>query len=409
MAITVNQSPADGQSAHFPLWHVVNSDLVGSTNLRCLFDIYIGGVFISRHKIYSPPDIGVNFYFDAAPIVRAYIDRYFNPTNAFYSWTTNDIYVEYQVQYGEQYTTSGGTVVTNASQASTTHKAYNCYSSHLQAGSLVVMGAGHQCPTDRDLTQVYFAPSYSFFLPYLRAAAASTHFFFAHSRDSTIFTQGTLSSGGILTGNLGKLTQLRISRELFTSVNPAYFTDATQYVQVEFGNGTAPSNFIVRADVWCNPKHEPIVLTFLNRYGAYESFVFGLVNKLEVEYERNAFQPTGWVKTSESAVIPPPDPSFYIGGIANLNTTTKVYNPTDSVFSIRHKYSYKLISDFVTETNYNWLKQLVASPSVYMEQGGYFYPVRVRDDKWTQKKSGVDKMFNLEITIDSFNNIYSNG
>jgi hypothetical protein len=403
MPIIVNQSPSDGQSVHFPLWHVVNSDLVGSTNLRCLFDIYIGGVFISRHKIYSPPDIGVNFYFDAAPIVRGYVERYFNPTNALFSWSTDDIYVEYEVQYGEQYTTTGGTVVTNANQSSSTHKVYNAYTPHHQAGSLVVVSGGHQILTDRDTSNVLIPRDGTFFIPYLKSTIGTNM-----SALVETYNGGTLIASPFQISayaGLGKLIQLRVSQSIINAITGGTFPDTVTKYIVKINNGTTIVSTTV--NISCN-KNTPIQLHFLNRYGGFETFSFGLVNRLEAEYERNRYSPTGWAKTSISPINPPPDPSFYVGNINNLNTTTKVYNPTDSLYSIRHKYSYKLISDYVTETDYNWLRQLIASPAIYMEDNTYFYPVTVRETKWSQKKQGPDKMFNLEITIDSSNNIYSN-
>jgi hypothetical protein len=69
-------------------------------------------------------------------------------------------------------------------------------------------------------------------------------------------------------------------------------------------------------------------------------------------------------------------------------------------FAVKQKVSYSLNSDYVNATDYNWLKELIASPEVYMERGGYYYPAIVTDNNWTEKKRISDKLFNLAITIE---------
>lgn len=135
--------------------------------------------------------------------------------------------------------------------------------------------------------------------------------------------------------------------------------------------------------------------------------IFGLVNKREVEFQREYYSPDEFVKQSIPFIIPAPDPSVFVGTSTNFKSTTKVYNPMKVQRSTMHKLTYNLTSDFVTEKNYTWLKQLLASPEIYIEQNAYFYPVTVTNSRWSEKKTVSDKMFNLDLNVEAFSNVYS--
>ena len=69
-------------------------------------------------------------------------------------------------------------------------------------------------------------------------------------------------------------------------------------------------------------------------------------------------------------------------------------------FATKQRITYKLISDWVNFTDYNWLKELIASPEVYMERNNQFVPVTIGTTSWSEKKRYADKTFNLELDID---------
>jgi len=69
-------------------------------------------------------------------------------------------------------------------------------------------------------------------------------------------------------------------------------------------------------------------------------------------------------------------------------------------FTTQQRVTYKLISDWVNFTDYNWLKELIASPEVYMERNNQFVPVMIATTNWAEKKRFADKTFNLELDID---------
>ena len=60
-----------------------------------------------------------------------------------------------------------------------------------------------------------------------------------------------------------------------------------------------------------------------------------------------------------------------------------------------------LISDYVNEQEYLLIRQLLASPMVYAQMNNEtkFIPVTIELNDWVQKIQGVDKMFNIELTM----------
>jgi hypothetical protein len=68
-------------------------------------------------------------------------------------------------------------------------------------------------------------------------------------------------------------------------------------------------------------------------------------------------------------------------------------------YAISQAVTFKLTSDWLSETDYDWLRELINSPEVYMERGGYYYPVTIGTTQWQQKYRQVDKMFNLSLDV----------
>jgi hypothetical protein len=77
-----------------------------------------------------------------------------------------------------------------------------------------------------------------------------------------------------------------------------------------------------------------------------------------------------------------------------------VFNGGSVQFNTQHTITYKLTSDWLSLTDYTWIRDLIASPEVYMENGGTFIPVKITTSQWTQKKQYVDKVYNLELDIE---------
>jgi hypothetical protein len=121
MAITITQAPESFASLHDDLWHVVTSDNTSQSNFKYVVDVYVASSIVARLKLFPDPteDCGA---VNVANIVRNYWSSYFRPptTQTAFAYEGNDIYVDYELKFGEEY---GGVTYLNLTTA--TYKAYN--------------------------------------------------------------------------------------------------------------------------------------------------------------------------------------------------------------------------------------------------------------------------------------------
>lgn len=358
---------------------------------------------VHRAKIYTRPDMTIHAFYDASPIIRNYFNRYFNPasTNSSYlSWNTNGYFIDYQMKYGEEYISPiTGLPVTIYNQHTTTHRVYNTYLDHMQAGTLNSIPAAFSLLTDRDVDQWWIAPSFHNFIPFRKTTGLN---FLIQAVGS-----GWTSTEGFVSANVpGDLLQYNISKATINALPTGALSDDEERIYVHFTDSFS-SQITIRPFLWCDRRYEPMPVTFLNKYGGYETVVFGMINRKMLDVTEGRYEIDPFVLGTASTIPNPPDTTFFVSYARNFNQSTKVYNPQVKSSYKRQALSFTLNSDNLTEKNYKWLQQLIASPEIYIERGGYFYPALITDNKWEEKKGTVDKIFNMTINLTSFDNIYS--
>lgn len=129
---------------------------------------------------------------------------------------------------------------------------------------------------------------------------------------------------------------------------------------------------------------------FENEYGAFDSFNFTKNSKRSSEGERKSFTTN--------------KPNLDSSGI-------NYYHSEEKKVDYYGKFSNKvnLVSDFLTETENNWLKEMVFSNKAYLEfetsQGVRdFKPCKILSTSWSEKKTAIDKLFILEAEIELTDN-----
>ena len=136
-------------------------------------------------------------------------------------------------------------------------------------------------------------------------------------------------------------------------------------------------------------RYETRRIEFLNSLGGFDFFNFTKVSKRNEKIERKFF------KMNQD----------------NLDTTD---GSIDYSISDREKVQYytisrpsmKLTSDWVSVDVYNYLLEMMSSPEVYLHEADNVtgamqrIPVKSLKGNWEEKRSQVDNVFNLEVTID---------
>jgi hypothetical protein len=390
MAITIDSSPASYSSLHGALYFVVTSTNRAVENFKYVCDIYVNNNLVARLKSFPQPasEKGI---FNVAPIVRNYWNSYFKPTGSTaFAYTGSDIYVSYQVKFGEDY---GGTTYTNLQTQSAT--AYNYVQDYLYNPNSDAFltptkydtaYAGFYL-TNRDKTQVQFPKSLlgtgKLYTSFLSDAENTTKNISlditrVNGTTSTNYTGATQSWKDYA---LIDISPLGINTYLGAEV----IGEATNYYDVKAKIAGVQTD-VIRVNLSCT-QYDVIPLHFLNSVGGYETFHFTLVNRQSRSIERQSFERLQYEYESATTAMD------------MVDAYGRLYGGTIP-FTTKQKLTYKLISDWVNFTDYNWLKELIASPEVYLQRGSQFVPVNISTTSWQEKKRFADKTFNLELDID---------
>jgi len=384
MAITINNTPSVYQSFHEDLWFVVSSNNTGQTNFKYVFDVYINSVLVARIKSYPQPGTNKGI-FNAASIVRNYWSSYFQPATSqtAFNYIGSGNRINYVIKFGEEY---GGTLYTNLSEDDT--DAFNYYP-NITDGKGAFDGTNYQGQfagyllTKRDKTQLQTNQTGNRLFISLQNTDINTPI---NWRVDVIRSNGNTQSNGPII-SISDIVVFDISpTALNTYLGSSFITSATESYVVKFFNYTTGDYFDeVTVTKICQPRHTHIPLHFLNSVGGYDTIIFTLVNRESRNIERKSFEQSDWQYRSSD---------MYRWNQYN------VFNGGAVQFNTQHTITYKLTSDWLTITDYTWIRDLIASPEVYMENGGTFIPIKITTSQWIQKKQYVDKVYNLELDIE---------
>lgn len=381
MAITINSTPESYPSAHDNLYFVVTSDNVLQVGFKYVFDVVINSTIVSRIKLFPDPN-STKGIFNAGGIIRNYLSGYFKPnaTQTAFAYTGNDLYVSYEIRFGEDY---DGTTYTNLTSG--TYKAFNFVNPIFRDFSTSYYQPKiNTWLTPRDITVAEVATGEKLYIGWMNTAGTTTNL--------TLTIQKYLN-GGATDGTSSTGSSVICSAFVLFDLSPgainAYlgttFITASTYqygVKVNYG-GNQSSEFKIK--LTCNPRWTPTTLHFLNKLGGYDSFAFRLVNRRSASVEKKSFDQMSWQ---------------YNGTGMSRYDSYKRINPGNSTFAVSENVSFKLVSDYINQTDYLWAKDLITSPEVYFEQDGYYYPVSIKTTTWEEKNRIADKMFNFDLTVE---------
>jgi len=381
MAITINSTPEAYPSAHDNLYFVVTSDNVMQVGFKFVFDVLINSTIVSRIKLFPDPN-NTKGIFNAGGIIRNYLAGYFKPnaTQTAFAYTGNDLFVNYEIRFGEDY---GGTTYTNLTSG--TYKAFNFVNPIFRDFSTSYYQPKiNTWLTPRDITAAEVAVGEKLYAGWMNTAGTTTNLTMTVQK----YLNGGSNDGASSTGSsviCDAFVLLDLSPGAINAYLGTTFITANTYqygVKLNYG-GNQSSEFKIK--LACNPRWTPTTLHFLNKLGGYDSFAFRLLNKRSAQVEKKSFEQMTWQ---------------YSGGSMSRYNANKVINAGSNTFAVKENVSFKLVSDYINQTDYLWMKDLITSPEVYYEQGGYYYPVSIKGSTWEEKNRIADKMFNFELNVE---------
>jgi len=369
MAITIQSSPTAFSSAHDALYHVVTSSNVANSNFKYVFDLSIGGNLVSTIKAF--PDSGGYGIFDASPIVRNYFDSGFNPnTSTVLQNASTGLFCNYTISYGEEY---GGVTYPNL----TTISSYYGWNYSADPFGNTLGDYANKFVTSRDKTTLEVISGEKLFMTYMNTAGTGV----------TASIQ-KITSNGTNDGSASVGATLSTSNTLLLDLSPtaintylgsSFITSTTYGYQVTVGSDTITITQVVA------PKWTPMLITFLNQYGGYETFGFRLLSRQQKKFNRSTYKVNEIVRSG--------------GNMINKSGANVFYGGVQSFAGVVD-YSYLVVSDYLNLKDYNVGSQLLASPEAYLHLNGSYYPIVMRSTDWTEKNLTSDKNFNYELTFD---------
>jgi hypothetical protein len=398
MAITIQSSPAPYSSMHDDLWFVSSSTNVGQTAFKFVYDVYVNGSQVSRTKVYpSPSAEGSYGVFNASPMVRSFVTNYFEPSGSSILVASNDkIKVDSQIRVGEEYV-SGGNLITIPNVASGALSSYNYYPPLFADilfvnnntplvlsdyyDNLLLENFTDDWITERDNEKITIEYGDNFYATYFKITAGTYSAWVDVINESGAVID-TVSGGITFSGEMNLFNCQ--AGHINTFAGRTLITEATYGYNVYLKRGVAVSRklqFIQK----CYPKYKQYNLHFLNRLGGWDTMKFALVNRRSTELQRASYRRNDWQLSGNT--------------MSNIDSYNK-YNETTLNYAIQHKDKFHLISDWVSQQDYEWLGQLFASTIVYMEVQGAYFPVTISSTNYEYKLETSDKLFNFEIDIE---------
>jgi len=383
MAAVISETPAAYSPAHEDLWFKFTSGNSGTTNFKFVVNVIVNGDTATTIKVF-PDASGYGFY-NASPVVRSYFQNYFEPSgNSILAASSDKFKVSYVIQAGEEVS---GVITTN--QASGTYTAANYYRplfSDWYASGSQTFSSYYAAPltqyeddflTEKDLN---FNASLSdkVFVSFFRK---NTGTYTAYC--DVVNEVGTTLSSHNATISLNEFNLLNIGTDAINTWAGSTLIGSSAYGYKFYINRSGHSSRKIFVRLKCYPKFQPINLYFLNRLGGWDTMKFALVNRRISSFERNTFQKPQWQT---------------LDGSKKITDAYNRLNETSINFSIQHTNKMSLISDWISEQDSYWGQQLVASPQIYMEMNGGYFPVTIDENQYDFKYDNFNKTFNIQLT-----------
>lgn len=368
MAITNLGYPSGSPSIQDTLWHIFDSD-VTNTDLKYVMDLFVGGVQQVRVKLYPEPVNGRG-YFDAGPIVRNTMTyNWLTPKEELFVCEPNvsgQVAQTYQYRIGEE---TGGVTTLNLASGNVTAYNFNAPLFKRKVSDLTQYN-GKALSNRPNYIDVSLTDNL-----YIGGKDVSGVTVATYNASNLFATSANLSLSG-----LRAFAQLNIGpNAINTTYGSALINSSTNFYLVTIGTS------IFRVNIRCNNKYESYNLHFLNSLGVFDTAIFDLASRLQMDVQRKGFETRDYTLGSNSVTY------------FDIN---KKYNDSKINYLNVKDHGYKLTMDAPTDAEYEWLAELIASPQVYFEVDGYYYPVSIKTNSYEYSKYVNNRLKVFEVEID---------
>lgn len=377
MAYAINFTPPAYSSVHGDLIYTVSdaakiADPVTYPNLKFIGDVYVGAVLVARLKKVPDPATGIGI-FNVGPVIRNYMLTKFDPfINSLVAQELGDTGFSLSVtmHFGEEYAyVNHLDIIVDSARMY-----FNNYNGRLVGITSSLINFQNRVASNRPFIGKTFLSSVYNLIPYFPTSTTPVQYIV------TTYGGGIVLNTTFTPTAAFRMQVLNISPVALNAVQPGTITAATQFYTVQIGSLTYTFNVI------CEPMYQSYMIHFLNQYGGFDSRIFSKVSRRTFDITKADFGKLPYIVDST--------------GLPTYKSNNGVYNENVSTYSVQYKEKLLLNSDLLTDGEYVWLADLLISPMVYIEDGGYFFPCVITDTNYEEKKYANDDLTNLTINIE---------
>ena len=393
MAITILANPKDFAPVYNKMEYLISSTNSGEPNYAYLVDIYINGSGTKTVRLRIPlrPSDSYGKVDIHRVLESALTSNVGSPTGDAGTYNASDSSLSYIVEFGEEY---GTTVVQYPNEETDiSRKAFNASLEKRPFINWDVTEYKLDGITKKFLTN----------MPDNNKVSIDSHgwlYYIENVSPSTTITYFNVN-GYDANGNFLYSTQIDASASSgdiqFVPSSPASLNNI-DVANILVGSQPIINEFIASYNIQARGvglysetrtfvieescKYNTNTLIFQNNLGAFDSFTFYLGDMSTTAIERKDMK-------------------------VNVDTVVG----TDIVYSMneREKVTYytkksetiKLMSDWITEAESNWLLELMSSPEIYLQEGNELTAVaKIKATNYTKKKVVRDKLFKIDVELE---------
>ena len=388
MAITIVSSPDTFTPVYNPIRFKISSTNTAQDNFKYYVEVYVSGVGSVFTGTYDadPNDSG-RAVIDVQRILENYVTHDINLTSGTAFIKAANMYVYYEVRFGEQYGATGSiTTYANLTRQNNLYS-WNAVLSqfdyiYFDYTNYTMSDAG-EFLTNRP-NQLYFYSNIDFStLHLINDANDRTHKLIINTYDingGVIASQTIANAYSTLSDYTDRFLYINTGSAAINQAIPGFIDNTVNSYDVAVIDiyDTVISQVYTYTRM-CDWKGlSPLNVIWLNRLGGYDNFNFRLSRRKSSNISRDNYQ------------------QFLSNGYTVQDRGTTVYNS-----EITDKYV--LTSDWITEAESIWLQELIESPFVFIMEKSDTIPMVVKNQSYEIKTYGQDRLFNIELELEYAN------
>lgn len=390
MAITIHANPKTFAPVYNKMEYLISSSNSGEPNYAYLVDIYINGSSTKTVRLRIPlrPD-GYGKVDIHRVLESALTSNVGSPTGTAGTYEASNSSLSYIVKFGEEY---GTTVVQYPDlTVDSSRKAFNASLEKRPFINWDVTEYEMDGITKKFLTN----------MPDNNKVSIDSHgwLYFKEETVLSIYTVVTYNSSGTLissfkidaTATSGDIQFIPSSPASLNNIDNANITLGAQPIidstvasyKICLGLVSPLSSSETRTfQIEESCKYNSNTLIFQNNLGAFDSFTFYKGDMSTTDIERKDMKVNVDNVVSNDIVY-------------SMNEREKV------TYYTKKSETIKLMSDWISEEESNWLLELISSPEIYLQEGNELTAVaKIKATNYAKKKVVRDKLFKIDVELE---------